>query len=432
MMSSLDCLRYSKLAQNTLWMLGGRGARMVLQAVYFLLIARALGPAEYGAFVGAVALIAIVSPFSACGTGFLLVEQVARDRTAFPRAWGNALSTTCISGIILLGLVLVASHLYFGSNVPITVVLMVGIADLLAVRILDLVAQAFQAVEILQKNAELYVALGIGRTGAAIVFITGMLPSTATSWATMYLIAAIIAALYALIALLKSPLGLPRSRFHLSFSEFRQGLYYAIGLASQTAYNDIDKAMLLRLASLEATGIYGAAYRIVDVAFQPVASLTAAAYPRFFRHGNGGISESLCFAKRLMRYAGIYGLIAGVLLFLFAPFLPVFIGHQFAATSEILMWLSPIVYLRTVHYFFSNALTGAGLQGIRTAIQVALAVVNVLLNLWLIPLYSWRGAAWSSVITDGLLLVSVWIAAELLSTKSETSKSEILGVEDPT
>jgi O-antigen/teichoic acid export membrane protein len=311
---------------------------------------------------------------------------------------------------------------------------MVGISDLLVVRILDLVAQAFQAVEVLQKNAEVYVALGIARTGTAILFISGMQSPTATSWAAMYLIAAIIAASYALIAMLKSPLGLPRVRFLLSFSEFRQGLYYAIGLASHTAYNDIDKAMLLRLASLEATGIYAAAYRIVDVAFQPVASLTAAAYPRFFRHGKGGIRECLCFAKRLLWYAGIYGLIAAALLYLFAPILPVFLGHQFAATSTVLIWLSPLVFLRTVHYFFSNALTGAGLQGIRTAIQVVVAVINVALNLWLIPLYSWRGAAWSSVITDGLLVLSTWIAAELLSANSgqTSAQSTMLGVDGPT
>ncbi len=36
------------------------------------------------------------------------------------------------------------------------------------------------------------------------------------------------------------------------------------------------------------------------------------------------------------------------------------------------------------------------------------AVVNVSLNLWLIPLYSWRGAAWASVVTDGLLALLVW------------------------
>jgi len=54
-------------------------------------------------------------------------------------------------------------------------------------------------------------------------------------------------------------------------------------------------------------------------------------------------------------------------------------------------------------------LTGAGLQRYRTAGQVAAVVLNFLLNLWLIPAYSWRGAAWSSLATDGALGVMIWM-----------------------
>ena len=39
--------------------------------------------------------------------------------------------------------------------------------------------------------------------------------------------------------------------------------------------------MLARLGTLEATGIYGAAYRLIDVSFAPVASLLTAAYAVF-------------------------------------------------------------------------------------------------------------------------------------------------------
>ena len=37
------------------------------------------------------------------------------------------------------------------------------------------------------------------------------------------------------------------------------------------------------------------------------------------------------------------------------------------------------------------------------------AVFNILLNLWLIPAYSWRGAAWSSLASDGMLALSLWV-----------------------
>jgi O-antigen/teichoic acid export membrane protein len=48
---------------------------------------------------------------------------------------------------------------------------------------------------------------------------------------------------------------------------------------------------------------------------------------------------------------------------------------------------------------------------------VSVAAINVLLNLWLIPAYSWRGAAWASLLTDGLLAISLWCAIQFLSRK---------------
>ena len=69
----------------------GYGLKIIVQAGYFILIARALGPAEYGAFVGTVALIALVAPFGSLGAGNLLVQNVSRNRELFAEYWGNAL-----------------------------------------------------------------------------------------------------------------------------------------------------------------------------------------------------------------------------------------------------------------------------------------------------------------------------------------------------
>ena len=79
--------------------------------------------------------------------------------------------------------------------------------------------------------------------------------------------------------------------------------------------------------------------------------------------------------------------------------------------------------LKTLHYFAADALTGAGHQALRTLVQVAVAGFNVLVNLWLIPAYSWRGAAWSSLASDGLLAVALWSCALWLRTRSAHAHS---------
>ena len=65
-------------------------------------------------------------------------------------------------------------------------------------------------------------------------------------------------------------------------------------------------------------------------------------------------------------------------------------------------------------------MTGAGHQGLRTAIQIGIAVVNVVLCLWLIPLYSWQGAAAASIASDGLLALAVWMALYQLGRRGRS------------
>lgn len=52
-----------------------------------------------------------------------------------------------------------------------------------------------------------------------------------------------------------------------------------------------------------------------------------------------------------------------------------------------------------------SGILGMGKQSYRTAAQVLVAGANFGLNLWYIPAYGWRGAAWTSLLADGLLAV---------------------------
>ena len=68
--------------------------RLVVQAFYFFLMARGLGPRQYGAFVAVVAAVAIAYPFVGNGSANLMVKNVARDRRLLPESLGNALFMT--------------------------------------------------------------------------------------------------------------------------------------------------------------------------------------------------------------------------------------------------------------------------------------------------------------------------------------------------
>jgi O-antigen/teichoic acid export membrane protein len=86
-----------------------------------------------------------------------------------------------------------------------------------------------------------------------------------------------------------------------------------------------------------------------------------------------------------------------------------------------------IPVMRAFQVSAGDAITSAGYQHIRTLSQMTAAALNFGLNLFLIPAFSWKGAAWSSLMTDGILAVANWsILFALLrhSPKKETAHDE--------
>lgn len=410
---SLARLGQNSFARNTLWMLFAQGLRLVLQAAYFVIIARVLGVEEYGAFVGATAIVSILAPFATLGSGNLLIKNVSRDRSLFRVYWGNALFMIFVSGLVLVLFVVLIAPFILPKSIPLLLIFLVAITDLIFFRILDTAGQAFQAVSWLSKTAQLNILPNITRLIAAFALVHFFPNPNALEWTFLYLISTAVCALLGIL-LVHRDLGTPKLALSRIKPEILEGFYFSVSLSAQTIYNDIDKTMLARLATLEATGIYAAAYRLLDVAFVPVRSILAAAYAKFFQHGASGISGSIGLTKRLVPIAGTYGIAAGIGLFLFAPVVPYVLGDEYAGTVEALRWLSPLLFLKAMHYFAADTLTGAGFQGRRSAVQVMIAVFNVLVNLWLISAYSWRGAAWSSLASDGLLMLGLWMMVGFL------------------
>ena len=115
----------SPLARNTLWALGGSGTRLLIQAIYFLIIARCLGPGQYGAFIAATALTAVMSPFVGLGHGILLIKNVSRDRRLFAEYWGNGLMMTLVSGSVLTFLAMGVCRLVLPRSIPMMVIALI-------------------------------------------------------------------------------------------------------------------------------------------------------------------------------------------------------------------------------------------------------------------------------------------------------------------
>ncbi len=261
----------------------------------------------------------------------------------------------------------------------------------------------------MKDNSILTVVVSLLRLIGIAVLVAVIHKVSLQQWTVGYLLTSMLGTLYVVIKASQLS-GRPRIQLVALREDVTEGIFFSIGSSATTVYNDIDKVMLSKLSAFASTGIYAAAYRIIDVSMTPVRSLVAAAYPEFFRRGVGGISATYRYARLLIAKSSIFGALTFVGLWLIAPVFPHLLGRNYEAAIPALRWLALIPLLRCIHVFLGDALSGAGFQRTRTGIQVLIALVNVGLNLLILPRYSWRGAAWTSLGCDALLMLLFWVA----------------------
>jgi len=400
----------SSLARNDGWMVAGQGSGFLLQAVYFVLIARLLGAYEYGVYAGAFALTGILGQYSTMGSGTLFLRYVTVDPRLAPVYWGNILAaTTVVSLAMVIALWLLSGRLLgAGSG---STLLLAAVANCFCNQLISCAARVFQTFEQMRTTAGLNLAMNFARTAAA----GGMLlwvhsvgrriggeHASALAWSAAMAGVSALAAIGA-VAMVTARVGWPRFRWRQMRANLVEGFEFSFATSTSSAYNDIDKAMLGHYGMNVANGVYSMAYRVIDVATIPVLAVREAAMPRFFRSGGEGIRVSGLLAVSLLKRTLPMALLAGIGVFAMAPLAPRLVGHGFGESVSALRWLCLIPLFRSIHHMTGSAMTGSGKQTYRTASQVVAAGFNFATNLYLIPRFGWLGAAWSSLMTDGML-----------------------------
>jgi O-antigen/teichoic acid export membrane protein len=226
--------------------------------------------------------------------------------------------------------------------------------------------------------------------------------ATAWQWAYVSLVVSFAGAALS-VGIVTYFFGPPKFSLPLFFKRAAEGFVFAISGSTTVVYNDIDKVVLSRMGMIRANGIYSMAYRLINIGTIPISSLASAAMPRFFKAGANGIAATKPLAKKLVGRMAIVGVCVSAGLFFFAPLIPTIVGKLYAESSLALRWLCLIPLFRCFHLSAGDAIAGAGHQKYRLVSQSIAAIGNLLLNLYLIPRYSWLGAAWASLATDGSL-----------------------------
>jgi O-antigen/teichoic acid export membrane protein len=275
------------------------------------------------------------------------------------------------------------------------------------------ISQVFQAFEQLKMTVIITLLTSVFRLIAVECLAFYIHHVTAWQWALSSMIVSIVAAISASMIVM-ARYGSPQFSPRILLLRLSEGLGFSFCGSSQSTYNDLDKTMLSHYGMNIANGLYTMAYRIVDVANIPITALDAAALPRYFRQSKEGIANVTSLAVRLAKRAALLGIVMSCCLFISAPLIPRIVGNGFMGSVMALRWLCIIPVFRGIHQLTGSAITGMGFQRYRTTAQFSAAILNLGLNLWLIPQYGWHGAAWGSVTTDGALAIANWSMLQYL------------------
>jgi O-antigen/teichoic acid export membrane protein len=404
------------LVRDTLWLLSARLFTLVMQAAYFTIVTRVLGSENFGSFTGVTAMAALVYPFAALGNEHLLIQYVSRDRSCFRTYWGNALVVILYTSLVLTFILLLLSPLFMPKSVSSVEIFLILLADLTCLAIFELCSKCFLAVGLVKNSAKLQTVYICAKLMAAIFLAVLFDEASTLTWAILYLLSTLLVAIGS-VTIVNFLIGFPRPVLSKLKGQIGQGVYFSISASAQNVNSYADQTMLLSMSSKQDTGIYAAAYRFIEFGYTPIYVTLAATYPRFFKQGASGIGATFAFARSLLPAGIAYGAIVVISYQVFAPLLPMILGSEYTEAIDALRWLAPLPFIAIFQLLAADTLTGAGLQKVRSIIQAGSAFLNIGLNLWLIPRYSWKGAAWATLTSDSLRAVFLWVFVLFLIRK---------------
>ncbi len=401
-------LRPGRLFRNTALLGTGMGLRTLSQALVFLLVARLLGSKGYGAFSATLALASVWSNFSGFGGQIILLRDTSRDPDRFSNSLGLTLATVGISILPTLSIYFFTAW-WFLDRVSWSLIVPLGLGELVLWPFANVTVYAYQGFERMGRSARMTLTPAFSRLVMGLVFAVLILLQPNINrlilWGWLYALAALSAACYTSYKVLHD-LGRPAwPGWKGLISHLRAGLPFSFLGSAQKLYLDADKFLLAKMTSLTVVGVYSAGYRFVDLTLIPINSLIAAAVPRLFRAGVEGTNQTLRAVLHLLKPAIAYAIIIGIGLNVAAPLILYLLGESYETAISVVRWLAWLPLLTAPRLLLQSAFATGDKQ--KTAMFVVLlgALINIVLNLWWIALWSWKGAVTATYVAEISMIV---------------------------
>ena len=404
----------TRFIKNTVALTGSQVGIKALSLVLGIFVARYLGATDYGKYSFGYAYIDLFGPVAGLGLNLLIVREASRKRENAPVLVGTSMALKLISSISVVGLAFVILQFIPSSHEARIVVYIFGLGFILE-HLYGSISMAFAAFErfdiyamfqVIERIVSFALILSLLFWGFRLMAISWVRPLTA-------LIILVLNLWLASRKILKSRLHFDKNLFPFLLKE---GWPFMADALFMIVYLKVDVVMLQAFKGSTIVGWYAVASGLL-LAFIPLQmAVIQSIFPIFSRtyvedHG----SFSLYF-ERISRFLLSTGTAVAVIVTLAAsPLVSLLYGKEYipsVSMLRILIWTLPLMSLSSLA---RTALMSCNLQRTALCVGGSNVIVNIVLNLFFIPLFGGPGAAIVTVLTElaGLMIFLILIKKKL-------------------
>jgi O-antigen/teichoic acid export membrane protein len=398
-----------RVAFNTTVQLVARLGAIALALISFGLVTRYLGVEGFGEYALVLAFLALLVPISDLGLTAIGVRELAAHRDEEETLVGDLLGLR-IGVALSAAFLLAAVSPLFPYSARVEDGLRLAAIGLFALVLSGLPLIVFQSRERLELSALIDFV-----TAAATLFFV-VIATQADLGFNALILATVLAGFAAVVVgfTFASRLVRLRPRFDRTRAKVLLAAALPVGffLMFSVAQLRIDTVMLSLLKDVDDVGIYGAAYRFFEQALFFPGLFMAAVFPilaALIANRDPGlqlaIDKSLTFllATAIPLAAGSFVLAPDIIRLL--------AGEEFAESVEPMRILAFAAVFAFTTALFSSLLVLLAQQRLLLRLVAAAFALNVVLNLILIPPFSYLGSASASVATQAVFGVALAFAA---------------------
>jgi len=364
-----------------------------------IVIARTLGPAGYGIYAFAFSFAEVYGIISDFGMSNLIIRDTSREKKYLARYVGNILFVETALSVIAYGFLFLLVGL-MGLPQEQAVIVYIAVLAYMLTALSQIVRATFKAHEKMEYDATLNVIqqsvtvvlgitvlyFGYGLFALALAFVVGGLINLTAS-----------------LALASTRFVRPKFKLERRFLTylFKEAPSFGLIVLFTLIYYKISTLLLFFIQGDAATGWFNAAYTMaVSLTFLPAAFM-GALFPVISTLHVSSRDLAKFVYNESFRYMLILGLpLAFGTTVLADKVIDITYGGQFynsAGVLQIVIWSVALLFL---NYVLTTTLTSINLQRVvmyATGLGVA---VNIILNLLIIPTFSYIGASYVMVATE--------------------------------